>query len=76
MAQDRIIEIIIETNDRTGGSLGAITNKLLAFDKVVQRTQGRLRSLSMGSYGATLRLIDRVTPEGSKIQSFLRSIAP
>ena len=72
---DRIIEIIIETNDRTGGSLGAVQNKLLAFDKAVQKTQNRLKSMSTNAYEATIRLVDRVTPQGSKINSFLKSVS-
>lgn len=70
-----IIEIIIETNDKTGGALGAITNKLLAFDKSVQRTKNRLKELAVDSYSASIRLIDKVTPEGSKINSFLKGIS-
>ena len=73
--RDRIIEIIIETNDRTGGALGAMQNKLLAFDRAVLRTQERLKRMTSGVYQTSINLIDRVTPQGSRINSMLKSIA-
>ena len=71
---DRTIEIIIETNDKTGGSLDAIKAGLLAMDKAAQRMQNRLRSIANQKYAATLRLIDRVTEPGSRINSFLKNM--
>ena len=68
---DHIIEIIIETTDRTAGGLNKIRNKLLRFDQAVQRMQERIKSLTSTAYDVTIRLIDRVTPEGSRINSFL-----
>lgn len=72
---DRVIEIIVETNDQTGGALGNIQKNLLAMDKVVQRMQNKLRALGLQRFAATVRLIDRVTQPGSRINSFLKSLA-
>ena len=72
---DRIVEIIIETNDKTGGALGAVQSKLLAFDKAVLRTQERLKRMTKDTYQASISLIDKVTPQGSKINSLLKGFA-
>ena len=71
---DRIVEIIIETNDKTGGALGAVQSKLLAFDKAVLRTQERLKRMTKDTYQASISLIDKVTPRGSKINSLLKGL--
>ena len=47
----------------------------MKFDKSIQKTKNRLKSLVADNYSASLRLIDKVTPEGSKINSFLKSIS-
>ena len=70
-----MIEIIIETNDQTGGALGNIQKGLLAMDKVVQRMQNKLRAFALQKFAATVRLIDRVTQPGSRINSFLKNLA-
>lgn len=76
MAQsDHIIEIIIQTNDQTGGALGKVQNSLLALDKVVQKTHDRLKRAFSNAYSATIRLIDNVTPTGSKINDLLKRLA-
>ena len=62
-------------NDATGGKLGGIQSKLLAMDKAAQRMHSKLASLGYKAYTATIRLIDRVTPQGSKINNLLRSLA-
>lgn len=72
---DKVIEIVVEINDATGGKLGGIQSKLLAMDKAVQRMHSKLASLGYRAYTATISLIDRVTPQGSKINNLLRSLA-
>ena len=63
---DRVIEIIVETNDQTGGKLEGIKKGLLALDKAAQKMHGKLRTLANQKYQATISLIDRVTTPGSK----------
>lgn len=75
MATDHIIDIIIETSDRTGGGLDKVRDKLLRFDQSVQRTSERLQRMTNRAHDITLNLIDRVTPAGSGIQRWLRSMA-
>lgn len=72
---DRTIQIIVEVNDATGGALGGIQKSLLAMDKVVQRMQQKLRAFATQKFDATVRLIDRVTQPGSRINCFLKSLA-
>lgn len=45
------------------------------MDKAAQRMHSKLASLGYKAYTATIRLIDRVTPQGSKINNLLRSLA-
>ena len=71
---DHVIDIIIETSDRTGGGLKSAQEKLLRFDQAVQRTQVRMRQMANQTFRVTLDAIDRVTPQGTKINSFLRGI--
>ena len=68
---DRTIKIIVEVNDATDG----IQKSLLAMDKVVQRMQDKLRAFGLQRFAATVRLIDRVTQSGSRINFFLKSLA-
>ena len=76
MAQsDHIIEIIIQTNDQTGGALGKVQSSLLTLDKAVQKTQERMKRAFSNGYSATIRLIDKVTPAGSKITDLLKRLA-
>ena len=76
MAQsDHIVEIIIQTNDQTGGALGKVQNSLLALDRAVQKTQERLKRAFSNAYSATIKLIDQVTPAGSKVNDFLKRLA-
>ncbi len=75
MATDHIIDIIIETSDRTGGGLDKVRDKLLRFDQSIQRTSERLQRMTNRAHDITLNLIDRVTPAGSGIQRWLRSMA-
>ena len=72
---DRVIEIIVDVADKTSGKLGGIKDGLLALDAAAQRMSNRLRALSTQKYAATLRLIDRVTEPGSRINSFLKGLA-
>lgn len=76
MAQsDHIIEIIIQTNDQTGGALGKVKSSLLTLDQAVQKTQERMKRAFSNAYSATIRLIDKVTPAGSKITDLLKRLA-
>ena len=72
---DRTIEIIVDVADKTNGKLDGIKNSLLAMDKAAQRMSNRLKALSIQKYAATIRLIDRVTEPGGRINSFLRNLA-
>lgn len=71
----RIIEVVIDLNDRTGGKLEGFTSKLLAFDKKVQALHSKLAGFANRAYSATVSLIDRVTTPGSRINSFLKNLA-
>ena len=71
----RVIEIIVDVNEATGGKLGGLQSKLLAMDKAAQRMHSKLAALGYRTYAATVRLIDHVTPQGSKINNLLRSLA-
>ena len=44
------IEIIIQTNDQTGGSLTKVQNGLLALDRAVKKTQKRLKRAFSNAY--------------------------
>ncbi len=72
---DRVIEIIIDTNDRTGGKLEGLKKSLLEIDSAAQRTRNKLAAIGRSTYSASIRLIDRVTTPGSRINSLLKSIA-
>ncbi|MBR1694919.1 MAG: hypothetical protein IJ709_05915, partial [Selenomonas sp.] len=68
---DHVIDIIIETADRTQGGLNSARDRLLRFDESVRRTQQRLRQLSSRAYNVAINMIDNVTTPGSRINTFL-----
>lgn len=68
---DRIIEIIIETADHTSAGLKKAGDALLAFDRRVQKTQASIRRMTDRAFTVTMRLVDRVTEPGGKINQFL-----
>ncbi len=72
---DRTVMIIIDVADKTQGRLDGLKKSLLAIDAAAQKTRAKLASLGNRTYNATLRLIDRVTQPGSRINAFLKSIA-
>ena len=72
---DRTIEIIVDVADKATGNLDGIKAGLLAFDKAATRAHNRLRAIGLQKYAATIRLIDRVTEPGGRINSFLKSMA-
>ena len=71
---DRVIQIIIETNDKTGGSLGALQKSLMAMDAAVNKLHNKLHAFASQKLATTLSLVDRVTTPGSRINSFLKSL--
>ena len=75
MATDHVIDIIIETSDRTGGGLDKVRDKLLRFDQSIQRTNERLQRMTNRAHEITMSLIDKVTPAGSGIQRWLMRMA-
>lgn len=72
--KDHVIDIIIQTNDKTSGGLQSAQANLLRFDAAVQRTMSRLNSMTSRGHSITLNLIDRVTPQGSRINGMLQRI--
>lgn len=75
MATDHVIDIIIETSDRTGGGLDKVRDKFLRFDQSIQRTNERLQRMTNRAHEITMSLIDKVTPAGSGIQRWLMRMA-
>ena len=72
---DRTIQIIIDVADKTGGKLDGLKKSLLAIDAAAQRTRAKLAAIGNRTYSATIRLIDRVSQPGSRINSLLKSLA-
>jgi len=72
---DHIIDIIIQTSDQTDGGLNRVRDRLLSFDRSVQRMNERLQRMTNRAHQITLSLIDHVTPAGSAIQNWLRQMA-
>jgi len=72
---DHVIDIVIETSDQTGDGLSQAQNRLTRFDRSVQRMNERLKKITGQAHQVTLSLVDKVTPEGSKVQQWLRRIA-
>ncbi len=71
----RIIEIIIQTNDKTSAGLSAIQSKFPAAEKTIQRVASRMKGFAAAKFRATISLINRVTEPGSRINSVLKSLA-
>ena len=71
----RVIEIIVRTNDQTGGGLTAIQSKFLALEKSIQSVANRIKSFAAAKYSATISLIDRVSEPGGRVNSILKSLA-
>lgn len=72
--KDHVIDIIIKTNDQTGGGLKSAQSALLKFDAAVQKTNDRLNALTGRAHRITLSLIDRVSEPGSRINGMLRRL--
>lgn len=71
---NHVIDIVIEATDSTSGGLKSAQEKILRFDRAVEKMQGRMRQLTNKSFRVTLDAIDKVTPQGTRINSFLRRI--
>lgn len=74
MAKAHVIDIDIQTHDKTSQGLRSAEKNLKNFDRTVDRTTARLKKMAASEYNVVIRAIDRVTPEGSKIRGALRSI--
>ena len=74
MAKAHVIDIDIQTHDKTSQGLRSAEKNLKNFDRSIDRTTARLKKMASTEYDVVIRAIDRVTPEGSKIRSTLRSI--
>lgn len=72
--KDHVIDIIIKTNDQTGGGLKSAQSALLKFDAAVQKTNDRLNALTGRAHRITLSFIDRVSEPGSRINGMLRRL--
>ena len=72
---NKTIEIIVDVNDKTGGKLKGAQQALIDMDRTAQRLANRFKSFSTTKYQATIRLIDRVTEPGTRINNLLRRIA-
>lgn len=71
---DRVVQIIIDVNDKTNNKLDGLKKSLLAIDAAAQRTRAKLAAIGNRAYTASIRLIDRVTQPGSRINSFLKNL--
>ena len=75
MSSSRIVEIIIRANDQASPQAAAVASKFLAVERKIQQCANRMKSFASAKYQATISLIDRVTPEGSRIGAVLKSLA-
>ena len=69
----RVVEIIIQTNDKTSAGVNAIISKFVALESRIQSAANRIKSFAAAKYQAAISLIDNVTPQGSRINSVLKS---
>ena len=69
----RVVEIIIQTNDKTSAGVNAIISKFAALESRIQSAANRIKSFAAAKYQAAISLIDNVTPQGSRINSVLKS---
>lgn len=74
MNRQIIIEVDLKDN-ASGKSLEGFKRSLVEFDKQTQKTRQRLLSLGRSAYKAEVRLIDKISPQGAKINEMLRRLA-
>lgn len=75
IVSSKVVEIIVRTNDQTGGGLSAIQSKFLAAERQIQAVANRIKSFASAKYSFTISLIDRVSEPGYRVNSILKSLA-
>lgn len=75
MASSRTITIEVDLRDNATGQVGGLKKTFADIEARAQRTRNKLIQLGRSQFRVTLSLIDKITPAGSKIQNFLRSMA-
>lgn len=74
-AETMRIAIDVDVEDNTGPGFESAKKKVTAFDKVVQQTQSRLKSLTGSRWDATVSLKDKTTSVLSAVESKIKSAA-
>lgn len=72
---DKVIEIVVDVTDKTGGKVKGLQNQLKELDQTAQRLANRFKSFATMKYRAAIELIDRVTEPGNRINNLLRRLA-
>lgn len=75
MTSNRTIIIEVDLRDNASGATGGLKKTFAEIEARTQRTRNKLIQLGRSQFRVTLSLIDKITPAGSKIQNFLRSMA-
>lgn len=75
MASSRAIIIEVDLKDNASGQVGGLKKTFAEIEARAQRTRNKLLQLGRSQFRVTLSLIDRITPAGSKINTYLRSMA-
>ena len=75
MASSRAIIIEVDLKDNASGQIGGLKKTFAEIEARAQRTRNKLLQLGRSQFRVTLSLIDRITPAGSKINTYLRSMA-
>lgn len=72
---DKVIEIVVDVRDATGGKVKGLQNQLKELDRTAQRLANRFKSFATMKYRAAIELIDRVTEPGNRINNMLKRLA-
>lgn len=75
MADAHVIDIVVQTVDKTSAGLSRAEQRLRAFDKSVQKTTSRLKRISSEEYAVTLKAIDNISPTLGRAARSLGSFA-
>lgn len=75
LASSRTITIEVDLRDNASGATGGLKKTFAEIEARAQRTRNKLIQLGRSQFRVTLSLIDKITPAGSKIQNFLRSMS-
>lgn len=74
-AEEHVIDINIDTHDKTGPGVESATKKLNSFDKAIDKTKSRLQEMTKGEYTVALSALDKISPVVGRARSALRGFA-